>query len=626
MKKILLMILICNCVYAQELPEALAFYLENENVDESELSFLYEVLESPINQNDCSIDDLLQLPFVTKEEAISIIKYRESKTLFRSVYELQAINDLKRNTISLLFECVSVEPKSAEVKKLRHQLIALYQSFLEDQIEFSDGTFIGNKSKYNLRYKGSYKNVNFGFVNEKDAGEKHFDFNSFHLNVKKRNTHLFIGDYQLSLGQGLLNYQGFSFGKSANVLNTFKRSPTFRSHTSTRESHFYRGLAIEQKYKRWKWSSWLSYKEIDANYDETSQLITSLSDVGLHRTLTEIENKHQLLQKTFGSRLSFQKSRFNSSVYFNYQDWDKPIKVLKDTLENSLSVAADYSITIKNMYLFGEMSLAQHSFSCLSGMTINLSRNLSYALLYRNYPSDYYSWESNAFSEQSTIRNERGLYSAINLDLSKKWNLSSYSDYYYFPEKSYYTDVPLRGKDHNIQLKYKASKKHQALARINWESKTTNQNDEIGLDVIEESSSMKILAQLNFKLNDFSFKSRSSWSMSENDWGYLIFYDVKYKPLESNWSCSMRYLLFDTPNYSTRIYVYEPDVLYSFSVPAFYGEGQRIIGLLKYKLNKQLTLNFKVAQTLYYDNTSIRSGSIEGDRLTDFKILVKYVM
>ena len=241
MKKILFLILICNCVYAQELPEALAFYLENENVDESELSFLYEVLESPINLNDCSINDLLQLPFVTKEEAISIIKYRESKTLFRSVYELQAINGLKRNTISLLFECVSVESKSVEVKKSRHQLIALYQSFLEDQIEFSDGTFIGNKSKHNLRYKGSYKNVNFGFVTEKDAGEKHFDFNSFHLNIKKRNTHLFIGDYQLSLGQGLLDYQGFSFGKSANVLNTFKRSPTFRSHTSTRESHFYRG-------------------------------------------------------------------------------------------------------------------------------------------------------------------------------------------------------------------------------------------------------------------------------------------------------------------------------------------------------------------------------------------------
>lgn len=84
--------------------------------------------------------------------------------------------------------------------------------------------------------------------------------------------------------------------------------------------------------------------------------------------------------------------------------------------------------------------------------------------------------------------------------------------------------------------------------------------------------------------------------------------------------------LFDTPNYSTRIYVYEPYVLYSFSVPAFYGEGQRIVGVLKCKINRQLSLNFKIAQTLYYDNTPIRSGSIKGDKLTDFKILVKYVL
>jgi hypothetical protein len=357
-EKILFFILFCNCIYAQDLPESLTFYLENEEVDESELLFIYEVLESPINLNDCYVDDLLQLPFITKEEATSIINYRKSKTLFRSVYELQAINGLKRNTISLLFECVSVQPKTVEVKHTRHQITTLHQSFLEDQIEFSDNTFVGDKSKHYLRYKGSSKNMNFGFLTEKDAGEKWLDFNSFHLNIKKRNTQLFIGDYQLSLGQGLLEYQGFSFGKSANALSTFKRSPTLRSHTSTRENHFYRGVAIEQKYKRWKWSSWFSYKPIDGNYDESSHIVTSLSNVGLHRAQTEIENKNQLLQKTIGSRFSFGKSRFNSSIYFNYKQWDKPLKILQDTLENIFSFAADYSVTLKNMHLFGEVSSA----------------------------------------------------------------------------------------------------------------------------------------------------------------------------------------------------------------------------------------------------------------------------
>lgn len=626
MRQIVILIFLYSYAYAQEFPESLTIYLENEDVGQTELSYLHEVLERPLNLNDCYIDDLLQLPFISKIEANAILRYRKSKGYFRSVYELQAIDGLKRNTISLLLECVRVEPKSVDIKKIRHQWTALYQSFLEEQKEFSDSTYIGGKSKNYLRYKGKTRNMNFGLLTEKDAGEKPLDFYSFHFDLKKRNTHIFIGDYQLSLGQGLLHYQGFGFGKSADVLNTFKRTKTLRSHTSTRENQFYRGFAIEQKHKNWKLSSWLSYKPIDGNEDEESRIVTSISETGLHRTDSEIENKNQLLQKTYGARVNFEKKRFNSSIYFKNQIWDKPIKALNDTIEHAFYLASDYSITLKNMHLFGEISLTQNVASYLSALTINLSKNLSYALLYRNYSPDYFALESNAFGEQTTNRNERGLYSAVNVDFSKKWSLSFYSDYYYFPEESYYSNSPLRGKDFRAQLTHKPSKQWQALARFNYEAKTNNLNDELGLHSIQASKSMNILAQINYRRNDFSFKSRSVWSNKDDNWGYLIFYDVKYNPLESPWACSLRYLLFDTPDYSTRVYVYEPDVLYSFSVPAFYGEGKRVVGLLKYRFNKHLTFNFKLAQTVYFDETPIRSGSVKGDRLTDFKVLIKYVL
>jgi len=149
MKKILLLIFFSNYLLAQELPESLTLYLENETIEESELSFLYEVMESPINLNDCSAEDLLQLPLVTPSEAKAIIRYRNTKQFFRSVYELQAIEGLKRKTISLLMECVSVQPKSVASKKIRHQWTALYHRFLEEQKEFSDGTYVvGNYKNY----------------------------------------------------------------------------------------------------------------------------------------------------------------------------------------------------------------------------------------------------------------------------------------------------------------------------------------------------------------------------------------------------------------------------------------------------------------------------------------------
>jgi len=50
------------------------------------------------------------------------------------------------------------------------------------------------------------------------------------------------------------------------------------------------------------------------------------------------------------------------------------------------------------------------------------------------------------------------------------------------------------------------------------------------------------------------------------------------------------------------------------------------VGLFKYRFNKHLTFNFKLAQTVYFDETPIRSGSVKGDRITDFKVLNKYVL
>jgi len=83
--------------------------------------------------------------------------------------------------------------------------------------------------------------------------------------------------------------------------------------------------------------------------------------------------------------------------------------------------------------------------------------------------------------------------------------------------------------------------------------------------------------------------------------------------------------LFDTPSFSSRIYAYEPDVMYSFSVPFHYGEGQRISTVFKYKLQK-MTLNIKLGQTLFYDNTQVKSGSVEGHKSTEVKLVLKWIL
>ena len=625
MKKLLLYLLISPVLQAQTLPDGLQEMLEINDIDDSQLAYLYDYLETPLDLNKCSFYDLLQLQFLEKKEVAAILEYRKSRGHFRSVYELQAIQDLSRSTISLLLHFVVVQPLSANLIRSRHLIITSYQTQLEGQKEYQDGHYVGSKHKHQLRYRTTFKNMKWGMLTEKDMGERWLDFNSFHFSYTKHYIRLLLGDYQLSLGQGLLHYQGFSFGKSSDVLNVFRKSNVLRAHTSSRESHFLRGIAIEQQLKKWKVSTWFSVNNIDANIDESSNVVTSLQDAGLHRTESEIEHKNQLLETLYGARVHLQKKQLNTSLYFVANHWNKPVMTVSDTTSYSIGIGGDYSLTYRNAHFFGELVCVGTSISAISAMNVHISKRLAISLLFRKYDHEHNSWSANGFGEQSNTRNETGLYTALNLDLNKRWSIALYTDYFSFPYSSYYTTAKQRGSDVFLQLHHQSSKSFRFHSRIQWESKLNDQSDASGLQSIERQNKIKIRSQMSGTFNDFGLKSRLSWHYAENQWGYLIHQDVSYKPLEKRWAITLRYQLFDTPSYASRIFAYEPDVLYAFSVPSFYGEGQRIVGVIKYRFIKKWTINLKLAQTAYFDNTPIRGGSVQGHTLTDIKILLRWI-
>ena len=223
MKKLLLCLLISPVLVAQTLPDDLQEILELKDIDDSQLAYLFDYLETPLNLNQCSDDDLLQLAFLEKKEVTAILNYRKTKGSFRSVYELQAIQNLDRSSIKTLLHFVEVQPLTPNLIRPKHLISTSYQTQLEDQKEYQDGHYVGSKYKHQLRYRTTFKNMKWGMLTEKDMGERWLDFNSFHFSYTKHHTKLLLGDYQLSLGQGLLHYQGFSFGKSADVLNVFRK-------------------------------------------------------------------------------------------------------------------------------------------------------------------------------------------------------------------------------------------------------------------------------------------------------------------------------------------------------------------------------------------------------------------
>ena len=117
--------------------------------------------------------------------------------------------------------------------------------------------------------------------------------------------------------------------------------------------------------------------------------------------------------------------------------------------------------------------------------------------------------------------------------------------------------------------------------------------------------------QLSYTLlNDWVFNSRISYSRYFNDdgihsRGHLLCQDVAYKPEGKPYSLTLRYALFDSDDYNSRISVYENDVLGAFSIPNLFGLGSRVYVLGKLKLFNALTLYARAGGTITTEDVKI---------------------
>ncbi|MFN7116414.1 MAG: helix-hairpin-helix domain-containing protein, partial [Saprospiraceae bacterium] len=111
-------------------------------------------------------------------------------------------------------------------------------------------------------------------------------------------------------------------------------------------------------------------------------------------------------------------------------------------------------------------------------------------------------------------------------------------------------------------------------------------------------------------------RSRLDWGFSQmgsggRSAGFAVYQDVLYRPLDFPLAFTARFSIFDTPGFGTRFYSYENDVLYNFSIPAYYNRGTRFYINLRYQLNRNITLEGRIAQTYWANQPTIGSGAEE---------------
>ena len=183
---------------------------------------------------------------------------------------------------------------------------------------------------------------------------------------------------------------------------------------------------------------------------------------------------------------------------------------------------------------------------------------------------------------------------------------------YEFPWLKHRVSSPSTGRDYLYQIEFNPKKELSIYFRYKDEKKPENSDDgkiKRPIDVSKKQYRLHLSAKLN---DNWEIRNRlelSEYNKSAKENGYLVYQDIIYKHSRLPFTSSIRYALFDTDSYNTRIYAYENDILYAFSIPPYFNKGSRFYFNFRYKFNRSASLYMRYARTQYANTTQIGSGN-----------------
>ncbi len=645
-------------------------------IDYSDLSEnLRYFLNHKINLNRTNRDELLQLGLLTELQIDNLLRHIEKTGPLLSLYELQSIDGFDLPVIYTILPFVKIgghdEKKnwsfSDVMRNSKSVLFIRYSDILQPQSGYADisdsllaespnSRYLGSGYKLYTRYRFTYYNLlSVGITAEKDYGEEFlkgsqksgFDFYSAHFFIKNLGPlkTLAVGDYNLQFGQGLTLWSGLAFGKSSEAVNVKKSGRGIVPYTSVDENIFMRGAAAQIDLKPFTFYGFISRKMLDGNVSSVNDslnteefIISSLQESGLHNTASTITDKDVMSEFIAGGRAEFNQPRFRTGVTGYYTRFGQSLAAGDQLYErydfsgsDNLNAGIDYSLVIRNLNFFGEGSFSQSKGKAfVNGLMLSPNRLLTVSFLHRYIERDYHVFYAAAFQEASTPQNEQGFYVGSELKFSRKWFFSAYTDVFSFPWMRYRVDAPSDGIEMLAQLNYRPTKKAAFYFRFRQENKEINAA-ETYFNTLQTTIKRSYRINASFPVSEsVTLKSRAEYlTFNEGDaetrQGFLIYQDISWRKHGSPVTFSARYALFDTDTYDERLYAYENDVLYAYSIPAYYNQGSRMYLMVRWSVMKNLDLWARIAHTHYVDQTTTGSGldEIQGPNKTELKLQLR---
>ena len=654
------------------------FPVQTEGVDyQSVYDALTQLYANPLDLNTASRDELEATYLLTERQLSSLATYRTDFGDLLSIYELQAVPDFDLPTIRRLLPFVTVagNPRlfGALPTPTDNYLIVRYEQILEQQKGFSESTpdktgklptrYLGNSQQWYARYRYSRPRAfSIGLTMEKDPGETltgwqpsagryGADYVSFHAQVQNRGRwrNVLLGDYQLQIGQGLVLSAGFVLGKSAETVQTVRRpSLGARPYTSLTEYGYFRGgTATYALHRTLDLTLLAARNRRDANTTEGSAaegtIATSLQTSGLHRTQAELDDQGSLPETNLGAHLLYHNRRqFQLGLTVLQTTFDRFFR-RRDLLYNQYEFTGKQNLVLgvhggyvwRNWNFFGEVARSSGSetnsggIGAVGGALASLTKKLDMAIALRHYDQNFHSFYGNAFSEGNRNINETGTYLGLKYTVYRKLTLGGFVDYFRFPWLKYLVDKPSSGFDYLLQARYTPDRQTAFYAVYHEEHKEKNLPGSTLKTVVGTTRRSIALNAEYMPKRGLSLRSRVQWGSfgyagQSASVGFTVVQDATWDIRRL--SISGRVALFGTDDYDSRQYVYERDVLYAFSFPAYFNRGVRHYLIAQYNLSRHLDVWVRWARTDITNQPTVGSNldQIDAPHKTEVKVQARW--
>ena len=595
---IALILLVANLSLDEVIMDIFNAATELGEVDYEQLQTdLYALNANPIDLNNTSDEELQQLYFLSPRQIDDILAYAD-KHPFESVYELRLIPSLADYEIRNLVPFVRVSARTPEHNNMyarevftqaKHEIITRVDARNIESLERTDPVYA------QLRYRFDYKRkVLFGGQLRRPVGGKAEDLQYgiyMQLTDIAPHVHTIVGgNYQASFGQGLVIAPVFHSGKSMYVASAGQQKNGLRYYSSAdgaglhgvggtfrREWGKQTRLDVSALYSLNKYKDTTWHHAVGANitlrHKKLEVQVTGIEHIysdSIHPYRNAKYNRHYFR--------GYRQAVLGASVRYNYGWFD----------------------------LFGEIATSQNQewgFGTIVGSRFYPADGVNLIALYRYYSPWFDNEYGYAFSESSRMGDENGGYVGFDITRLKNWRFSGYGDVFYFSGYKYGlgNDTATIGYDALFETKY-----HSNLqSPFNSQLSTFN--------FVFRLRAKRKGAQDTYSVRALFEWSRGGWSLRTTaDANYVESYGVSlaqdiaydftpYTVHHTPLSLRLRLQAFDARKWENRIYLYEHDVLYAFSIPATYGLGGRAYFCLRWQIIKQLALYLRVSETVYSD-------------------------